>query len=229
MQFLSDFISLFYPQLCLSCEQGLPSIKGIMCPTCDYHLDQTDMHLERENEFTDRFWGRVKIHTGAAMYRFVKGGRAQQLIHKLKYKGKRQIGRRLGQAYGVALSDSPYFDQIDGIVPVPLHPRKLQSRGYNQSLAWAKGLSMTMGVKVMDDILLKEIWTSTQTTKSRLERFDNVKASFRLKNSDRVKGKHILLVDDVLTTGATLEACAHQLLEIEGVKVSFATIAIGSL
>lgn len=224
----NDFIELFYPRLCLACERQSPPRNHIICIPCQHFLPKTKFHLERENPFTEHFWGRIPIDAGAALYHFTKSSKTQHLVHQLKYKGKWQVGVKLGQMYGSALKNSPYFNMVEIIIPVPLHPRKEKIRGYNQSAQFAKGLSETMRIPWSNDALIRNAMTETQTNKSRMERFENVAAAFVVKNENQIKGKHLLLVDDVMTTGATLEACAVQLLKVEGVKVSLATIAMGT-
>ncbi len=162
------------------------------------------------------------------MFHFVKGGRAQRLLHQLKYGGKPQIGVQLGEWFGRDLRLSPWFSEVQAIVPVPLHPRKERMRGYNQSDAFARGLSMAMGAPWYKQGLKRRIFTETQTKKGRLERFGNVEEVFEAGEPAQLAGKHILLVDDVTTTGATLEACAIPLLTLNGVKLSMATIALAS-
>ena len=184
--------------------------------------------MERENAFTERFWGRINIHSGAALYHFSKEGRTQALIHELKYNNKQQVGIKLGNLYGKALLTSPYFNAIDLIVPVPLHARKLKKRGYNQSALFARGLSEAMNIPWTSKALKRVVETTTQTKKSRMDRFENVRSAFKLNSPNLVKDKHILLVDDVMTTGATLEACAEKLIGGENTRVSMVTIAYAS-
>lgn len=223
-----DFLGLLYPNLCLACEKNTPTKGNVICLSCQYYLPKTKFHLERENRFTERFWGRVPIDAGAALYFFTKGSRTQNLIHKLKYEGKTKVGIKLGNLYGKMLKDSPYFSNVDLIVPVPLHPKKEQQRGYNQSDLFAKGLSEEMEVPWSKKALIRTAMTETQTKKSRSARVKNVNDVFQVNQPKRLKGKHILLVDDVMTTGATLEACATKILTVGDVKISFATIAIAS-
>ena len=225
-RWLSNLLGLFYPNLCLACGRNLlPNQEGL-CISCRYKLPKTGFHLETENDFTERFWGRVPLQAGAAFLYFTKGGRSQRLIHHLKYEGKREIGVYLGQLYGRSLSEAPVFRETGLILPVPLHPHKQHQRGYNQSALFARGLSETMGIPWLPDGLKRMEYTATQTKKSRLERFDNVEKAFVVPQPEKIENQHVLLVDDVITTGATLEACALRILGIRGTKVSMATIAI---
>lgn len=162
------------------------------------------------------------------MFLFTKGSRVQHLLHNLKYNGKWQIGVELGKKLGWMLAGSDSFTKPDVIVPVPLHERKEWSRGYNQSAMFAKGLSSTLGVAHLPKAMIRKAFTETQTRKTRIERLMNVREAFEVSQREQLAGKHVLLVDDVLTTGSTLEACALKILEIAGTKVSMATIAIAS-
>jgi len=182
-----------------------------------------------ENAFTERFWGRLPLERGMAMFHFVKQGRVQQLIHHLKYEGRRDIGYGLGRSYGNVLKEALANDLPSLIIPVPLHPKKKHQRGYNQAVAFARGLSEALDISVNEEVLARTVYATSQTSMGRLERFQNVSRAFTLKNSATIAGKHVLLVDDVLTTGATLESCALQLLQAPDVRVSMATIAIAQV
>jgi len=223
-----DFLSLFFPNLCLACRHNQASGENILCLSCQQHLPFTDFHRMSENEFTDRFWGRISLEAGVALLYFTKDSKVQSLIHLLKYGDRPNVGIQLGRLYGSILKNYFPFGEIELIVPVPLHPRKQRSRGYNQSTQFAIGLSESMNIPYLEDALERAIPTSTQTRKSRLERFENVLTAFQVHQAKAISGKHILLVDDVLTTGATMEACATKLLELPEVKVSMATIAIAA-
>lgn len=223
---LNDLVSLLYPNLCLACSENTPARGEIICLSCQLKLPKTNFHLEKENPFTERFWGRMSLESGAALYHFVKGGRIQELLHRLKYEGKREIGIKLGEWYGRQLRESQFFKEIDVIVPVPLHPRKERLRGYNQAAVFAQGIAETMQKPWLKDGLVRQVFTETQTQKSRAERLENVSEVFAIGNFKKLEGKHVLLVDDVMTTGATMEACGTKLLSVTGTKLSMATIAI---
>ncbi len=225
---LEHCFSLFYPKLCLVCESKKPARGELLCFTCQHKLPKTDFHLDRDNALMERFWGRLPLQAAAALFYFIKGGRAQQLIHQLKYNNKPTVGIQLGQTYGKQLKISPLFQEIDCIIPVPLHPRKQHQRGYNQSEAFAQGLSSSMKKPYYAQALQRRSFTQTQTRKGRLERMNNVMEAFSVKNGKTLQGKHVLLVDDVVTTGATLEACGMQLLTVKDLTLSVATIGFAS-
>jgi len=210
----------------MACEKEELQGKEILCLSCKRKLPKTGMHEMKENRFTDRLAGRVYLQAGAALYHFKEDNPVQRLIHKLKYERKPKIGINLGRAYGKELAQSSFFKEIDVIVPVPLHVVKERKRGYNQSDQFAMGLSETMNKPWLKKGLIREKYGQSQTRKSQSERYDNVLTAFAVGEAAKLKGKHILIVDDVLTTGATLEACATKILEIPDTKVSMATIAI---
>jgi ComF family protein len=221
-----DFVSLLFPRLCLACEQPLPYDEAFICLDCQLDLPQTDFHKHKINVFTERFEGRLAVKAAASLYYFTKQSKTQHLIHKIKYNDKREAAISLGYVLGNKLFGSPYFKHIDFIIPVPMHPEKELRRGYNQAEFFARGISESMEIAVLTDVLMKIKKTDTQTHKSRLERFSSIGDAFVLNNPSVLKGKNLLIVDDVMTTGATLEACALTILnEVPDVKISFATIA----
>jgi ComF family protein len=191
-----------------------------------YRIPKTDCFKHKENLVSKLFWGRVPLQNAVALYQFHKEGSVQKLIHELKYEGGKRTGVFLGRQLGYALKESNYFCDVDYIIPIPLHPKKEKLRGYNQSKYIAKGVHEVLGVKINTRSLIRTENTDSQTRKKRFSRWENMINSFALKKSKKLRHTHILLIDDVVTTGATLEACAHKLLEIEGVKVSIATIAV---
>ena len=191
LRWLNNLLGLFYPNLCLACGRNLPPRQEGICISCRYKLPKTNFHLEADNAFTERFWGRVPLRAGAAFLYFTKGGRTQRLIHHLKYEGKREVGVYLGRLYGRALREAPDFRETALILPVPLHPRKLHQRGYNQSALFAQGLSDAMGIPWMPDGLKRTEYTTTQTKKNRLERFDNVEKAFVVPEAGKVENQQI--------------------------------------
>lgn len=220
------FLHLLYPKLCVACDEDLPAGKSCFCFSCRLKLDPANMHLQYNNEFTDRLWGQIRIESGAALYYFTRKSPIQQALHQLKYHDKPDVGIKLGRELGSLLSQSPCFNTIDLVVPVPLHPRKEQLRGYNQSAMFAEGIAEAMDLPCLTRALVRRVFAESQTKKKRLDRFDNVDESFAVVRPERLQNKHILLVDDVLTTGATLESCGRTILSIPGTKLSMATIAI---
>lgn len=224
-QIFADFVGLFYPKLCLVCGKNMPPFEAHICVMCQYRLPKTGFHLEKTNPFTEKFWGRLPLVSGASFYFFKKGGLTQKLIHRLKYDSRPEIGIKLGELYGGQLSESPFFQTVDLILPVPLHPRKEKLRGYNQSSVFAQGLSETFKRPWLDKVLSRKLHSESQTKKGIIDRLENVETIFEVTKPDLLRNKHVLIVDDVLTTGATLEACAIPVLELPGTKISMATIA----
>ncbi|MBK9338404.1 MAG: ComF family protein [Lewinellaceae bacterium] len=220
------FLHLLYPNLCIGCDADIQSQHNCFCISCQRKLHLTNMHHQRENEFTERFWGRVPLEAGAAMYYFNRKSPIQKALHQLKYHNQADIGVRLGQQFGLMLKQSPLFQVVEGILPVPLHPKKEQLRGYNQSAMLATGLSDALQIPVMSGILVRRQFSESQTRKKRMDRFDNVNDVFEVQHPERIQSRHLLIVDDVLTTGATLEACGQVLLQVPAVRLSMATIAI---
>ncbi len=222
---LKDFISLIFPKICVSCGKSLFKNEHSICTYCAYHLPKTNYHLDNENPVAKIFWGRANIFSAAAFYNFNKGGQVQHLIHQLKYKGRPEVGVAVGKLYGYELMQSDYFNTVTTIIPVPLHPKKQKKRGYNQSDCFAEGLSKSMNVEADFKTLYRESDSETQTRKSRFNRWQNVETIFQLRDLTTLQGKHVLLVDDVITTGATFEACAQTLLQVPDIKISIAAIA----
>lgn len=225
---IEDFLSVIFPVTCAGCGGLLNDHEKVICLDCNYHLPRTQFHKEQDNPVSQVFWGRVFLESAASFLYFNKGNKVQHLLHLLKYKGDREIGIWLGEKYGNDLKQSPFFKDIDMIIPVPLHVSKLRKRGYNQSEMFGVGLSRSMDKPLNTSSLLRITATETQTRKSRYQRWENVSEVFSLVNAENISGKHILLIDDVLTTGATLEASAQVLLEAGKIKLSIATIAYSS-
>lgn len=220
------FLHLLYPELCVACGEAMPPRDSCFCFRCQLKVSVSDMCRQKENEFTARFLGRMPVQSAAAMYYFSRKSPVQQALHRLKYHNQPEIGLKIGRAFGRRLKESGTFGDVQVIVPVPLHPRKERLRGYNQSAQFARGLSEVMDIPVLDKVLLRPMFTETQTRKKRMERFENVESVFALKKPASIEGRHILLVDDVLTTGATLEECGQLLLRVSGTRLSLATMAM---
>ncbi len=224
ISFFDDFIALFFPRLCLACEKNIRSGEDQICLFCSYKLPKTDFHKIHENPVVQHFWGRVPIRNATAMFYFQEKSPVRKMMHQLKYKNKPEVGIALGKIYGKILAQEEVYQNYHLIIPVPLHIGRLRQRGYNQSAMFAIGLSESMQIPWKNS-LERKLATQTQTRKTRLERFENVQHAFKLKSPKSLEGKRILLVDDVITTGATLEACALKLFEIPGIELSVVTIA----
>ena len=218
-------IGLFYPSVCAACGTSLFRWEKLVCTRCRNRLPQTGYALNEDNPLARMFYGRVRLKAVTAAFFFSKEGKVQHLIHELKYKGNADAGIFLGQELGKSLLEAPLFQGLDYLIPVPLHPKKEKLRGYNQSLMIAQGVSEVTGIPVGERFLRRTVNTSTQTHKSKEERWHNVKDIFELSHAEQLEGKYILLIDDVLTTGATLEACALQLSTVPGIAISCATAA----
>jgi ComF family protein len=220
---INDFINLIFPKLCCACNNALLKSENIICLNCIVSLPKTNFHLETNNPVNKVFWGRVQVEMATSFYLFSKKGKVQRLLHHLKYKGVKEVGTVVGELMGYDLKESPHFKQIDFIIPVPLHRNKLKKRGYNQSECIAKGISNSMGIPINIQTLFRKVDSQTQTKKSRYKRWENVGEIFGVSDKE-LDGKNVLLVDDVVTTGATLEACAQILIQ-HNCKIYIATIA----
>ncbi|WP_372917422.1 ComF family protein [Salegentibacter sp.] len=221
-----DLLNLFYPKICNCCETELVSHEKIVCTTCLHQLPLTNFHLDNENTTKKVFSGRLSIENATSLLYFKKKGMVQNLIHNLKYRGNREIGTYLGQWLGEELAKTRNYTQIEVVIPVPLHRKKLKSRGFNQVEDFGKEIANCLNAQYIDDVLVKRSATTTQTLKKRLSRWGSIDETFFVENQDKVVNKQLLLVDDLITTGATMEACVSKLQKINGVKISLASMAI---
>ncbi len=221
----SDTLHLLYPHVCNGCGSDLLQEKNLLCLKCINDLPHTNFAQYPNNPVEKYFWGRLTVVAAHSEFYFSKESLIQHLIHQLKYKGNTKIGIYLGELTGKTLLKSNRFNSIDGIIPLPLYADKERQRGYNQATVICNGISAVMNVPVIIGNIIRQRFTETQTLKHRTERWENVVGSFAVKNAAALKGKHLLLVDDVVTTGATLEACGNILLQVEGVRVSIVTLA----
>lgn len=222
----ADFFNLLYPDLCLVCGENLLKNEQQICLSCLTAIPKTNYHLLADNPIEKRFWGKVPVYRGTAFFFFQKGSPFQKLLHALKYKGNKEIGERMGKYAAVDLLDSPDFKSVDVIIPVPLHPTKYKKRGYNQSEWIGKGLSEILEKPQDTTTLIRVKENATQTKKSVFERYENTEGIFELSDKNTFSGKHVLLVDDVLTTGSTLEACIKALMQSDNIKISIFTLAV---
>jgi ComF family protein len=222
---LSDFISLIYPRNCVACGNSLFKHEEQVCNYCYLNLPKSNFHLLEKNPVEVLFYGRIPLTFASSFYLFHKKGSVQKILHNIKYKSNQELASIVGEWYGKDLQAHEALKNAFAIIPVPLHYKKLKQRGYNQSEAFAKGLSKQLNISLNTSCLKRSEYTTTQTKKTAYERWENVEDVFELHQPDSLKNKHIILVDDVITTGATIEACCTKLLEIEGIKISVLSIA----
>ncbi len=222
-----SFSHLFFPDLCYGCGTDLVNHRQMLCLRCLKNLPYTNYHLLQGNPVEKIFWGRLPVENAASLFYFTKGSIVEKLLHQLKYRGKKEIGIYCGRLIGSALKESSSFMSIDSIVPLPLHRKKQHKRGYNQAKLICDGMSLVMNRPVLDQLIERVSETETQTHKNRIERWENMKDRFRLVQGTLPGNQHILLVDDVITTGATLEACAAELVKA-GFRVSIISLAYSS-
>lgn len=220
-----DFISLLFPRLCYGCGNHLLRNENLICTECYVVIPRTGYHKNTENPVAQLFWGRCLIEKAAAFSYYNKGSRIRNLIHNLKYKGIKDVGYELGRIYGSSLFDSGFTSDIDVIIPVPLHPSKKRVRGFNQSEIISNGIADATSLPVDVTSFKRAGVSATQTRRSRYDRWTNVEGIFQVADPQSLTGKHILLVDDVITTGSTIESCANELLKLEGVRVSVVALA----
>lgn len=222
--YFKAFLNLLFPGLCDACGDPLAGNENRICTSCLAKLPFTHYWKSADNPVSSLFWGRIRLENAASMLFFEKESALQHLIHNLKYKGKNEIGIVLGKISGVKLQDTP-FATADLIIPIPLHASRQRKRGYNQSEMIAKGLSTILNIPVENKAVIRCKATRSQTAKTRFERWMNVEGAFQVIQPEVLTGKHLLVVDDVVTTGATSEACMEELMRITGVKVSYIAMA----
>ena len=219
---------LFYPSLCEGCNKPLIAGEQVLCIGCLQQLPETNYHLIPDNEAALRLAGRIPFIHAAAYAHFTDDGLLQHLLHELKYRRKQEIGTFLGRRWAQQLLQTDWISDIDLIIPVPLHPKKEAFRGFNQSQIIAEGMAKVLSIPIGNDVLIRIRETESQVRKTRTERISNMEGAFQLNPNYPLKHKHILLCDDVLTTGATLEACSLALLYEETIKISVVTIGIAT-
>lgn len=223
---VKNLLNLFFPKVCLGCNGYLGDNESYICTSCRHQLPLTNFHLDDNDALKNVFYGRIKLEQATALLHFSKKGIVQQLMHNLKYRGHQDVGLFLGAWLGEELKTIDAYKQIDVVIPVPLHSSKLRKRGYNQVTKFGQEIAKALNVKYNTGVLQKTLATKTQVFKDRLLRTSGNAATFSISENTTLKGKHILLVDDIITTGATIESCVNALLKIEGVKISVAAMAV---
>lgn len=222
-----SFFHFLFPHICAGCGSDLLSSESNLCMHCIDAMPETNFDIHPNNPVEKKFWGRLRIENATAQYYFTKESLIQTLMHLVKYKRNKELGLQLGRLMGGSIKKSNRFN-ADALIPLPLFPAKEKRRGYNQSLLLCEGMSEVMNVPVLNDIIIRPQFTETQTKKGRIERWVNMEGKFSLLKPELIRGKHILLVDDVITTGATLESCGTELLKAENVRLSIATLCYAS-
>lgn len=226
MSLWNDIWRLFFPQCCLICGRMLTEGEEHLCIQCLSKLPRTRLNLQKDNDMEKNFWGKFPVVRAGAFLFYAKGGDVQKLLFALKYYGNSKLGHFMGRCIAREWQSSGFFEGVDAIVPVPLHRRKQRMRGYNQSRILAEGISSVTHIPLWDNLLVRSHFTETQTRKGRYERWINVADMFACTSPEALRGKHILLVDDVMTTGATLVACADAMAQIPNLRISVLTLAM---
>jgi ComF family protein len=219
-----DVSGILFPPLCAACGEALMRQERALCLSCLAELPLTGFHRDMENPVAQLFWGRVMVEYATAFISLYRDSRYRNILYALKYGGQYRIGRDMGRMFGRTLSDTSFM-QADVLLAVPLHRRRMRHRGYNQSDMIARGMAEVMGKPLLRGLVRRTVPNPSQTSKSRIERWENVKGIFTVTDPAVLADRHVLLVDDVVTTGATFEACAAALLTAGVAKVSLAALA----
>ncbi len=220
-------LHLLFPHVCTGCGSDILSESSVLCMRCIDAMPETNFELHAGNPVEKLFWGRIQLNAGTAQFYFTKESLMQHLMHQFKYKGNKELGLQLGRLMGEQLIKSGNYN-VDALIPLPLFPAKEKRRGYNQASLLCKGMSEVMNIPVLDKIVTRPEHTETQTKKGRIERWKNVEGKFVVVDTNAIQNKHVLLVDDVVTTGATLESCGIALLNVGDVKLSIAALCVSN-
>ena len=223
----NSILHVLFPHVCDGCGSDIIDEESSLCMKCIAEMPETNFHLHANNPIEKIFWGRLPIINATAQYYFIKESLMQHLMHQLKYKGNKELGKQLGRLMGYDLQKTGRFNIVNYLVPLPLFPSKEKRRGYNQATILCEGIAEVMDVEILRDVIARTQFTETQTRKGRIERWQNIEGKFELMRPEKIADKNILLVDDVITTGATLEACGHELLRASS-KLSIATLCYAS-
>ena len=223
---IESFFQLLIPRQCVVCNRVLSHAEDGICTFCHIDIPRTHYHLQKDNRMEKQFWGQIPIERASAFFYYQKGSVYRNIIHALKYKGRKDVAKKMGMQLAQEMQDSDFWEDIDMIIPIPIHPKRLKKRGYNQSEWIAKGIATLRKLPINNRAVVRALHKKSQTSYSVAERWENVKEAFELRQPEGLAGKHILLVDDVLTTGATIRACASAFSEIEGVRFSILTLGV---
>lgn len=223
---LKHLLNLFFPKSCAGCSSFLMTNELVICTQCRFEIPLTNHHNIEENEMVKKLYGRVPLEFACSLFYFHKKGIVQEMIHKLKYKGQEEIGEAIGYWYGEELKNVEIIQSADYIIPVPLHKKRQRKRGYNQVDAFGKALSNSLNIPFDESILKRNVYSKTQTKKNLLDRTEVKKATFEASFDEKHHGKHFILIDDVITTGSTLEICSQALLKIPDAKISIVCMAM---
>ena len=223
----NSFLHLLFPHVCTGCGNDILNEETVLCMRCIDALPETNFEMHANNPVEKTFWGRLPLIGATAQFDFTKESLMQHLMHQFKYKANRELGLQLGRIMGEQIRKSGRFS-ADALIPVPLFPVKEKRRGYNQATVLCEGMAESMGIPVLNKAITRPQHTETQTKKGRIERWKNMEGKFILTSPDALRNKHLLLVDDVVTTGATFEACGNELLKAENVKLSLASLCVAS-
>ena len=227
ISFWHRLLDLISPRICVVCGYRLAATEEVICNKCNFHLPRTGLSSNPyENEMAKLFWGQIPIERAAALFHYESHAETANIIYQLKYKNHPEIGPVMGRMVATELKRDDFFDGIDGIVPVSLTHKRLRQRGYNQSEEVAKGISEITGLPIFNDVVSRTVFQGSQTRRRRWDRQENVEYAFNLTNGAPIAGKHLLIVDDVVTTGATIIACAKELIKAGNVKISVLSLGL---
>ena len=222
---LNELLHLFFPHVCTGCGSDVLDKDHQLCLRCIYNLPVTRFFSQPGNPVENKFIGRLPIKNAAAGYFFTKNSLLERLIYALKYRGNKDIGFYMGQLVGRMIHENPHYDDVDVLLPLPLNIKRQKKRGYNQSTAICDGIASVINKPVIENAVIRKVYTQTQTRKGRISRWENMDGVFAVSNPAPIENKHVLLVDDVVTTGASLEACGSEMIRVNGITLSMATLA----
>ncbi|MGZ5190966.1 MAG: ComF family protein [Flavisolibacter sp.] len=224
----NSLLHFSFPHVCEGCGSDLLEPSQLLCLRCLSFLPATNFHMHPNNPIEKIFWGRMPVTYATSHFYYTRESIIQHLMHQFKYRGNKEIGFYLGNLMGHALSSSNRFSFLDALIPLPLFPSKERQRGFNQATILSEGVSGILNIPVWKDVICRNSFTETQTKKGRIERWQNMEGRFEVTRVEQLKGKHVLLIDDVVTTGASLEACGTELLKVKDLRLSIATLCFSS-